>query len=1106
MSELRKKIEKQIEAIATQLYGIEDIIKIFCLAKASDLTVLLIGEHGIAKSSLARLWTDTMLVRDEETGEYRPMTFRIVTSSEVDDSLIAHPDIAVFRAENRLVMKRGELMIKDHIFIDELYLWSNKYRAKLHQLLEEKTYAGLSVLTKTYTFACLDVESEILTQNGWKKWNEVSTEDKVLSFNVKTQKLEWKPVLAVWIYDYQDLMYSVEDRDLSLLVTPNHRFLLWDKLKGSFVWRIALDLKKQRDMIIQSAEVELPERNSHFSDDFVRLIAWLKTEGHLPKGYNTLQIYQSEGLFVDEIRALLTKLSLDFTEHTRVRPNLKKEYIFTIKAKDGKWIKEIVKDKILRVSDLKLPKRQLEILYETLLKGDGWRRKDNREVFISKEKETIDTFQILATFLGKRCHVKCEKRGKYTIWRAYVTNKRKHLIRRGKLIPYKGKVWCITTEYGNFLIRRNGKVHVTGNTNPLTEWYSGQIETRNLACYSDDTEILTTSGWKKYTELTDNEEIFTLNPETKEIEIENIQKLYLYHYAGKLYHFSSQQIDWLVTPNHRLWVLRDKKKGFEFVEARELFGQPFEASKTGEWRNGKEYPEDLMRILGYYLADGFPRINEKTGHYGISLVLGKEELVKKAISSLERLGFKPHLEKNLRITVWNKELWSLLAPLGKAWEKYIPKEFKEAKKESLRVLLEAYFEGDGWKIGNQWLAKTTSPKLRDDLQEIALKCGWAINYTLDSKPHSSYSPKLKRVIHGRHQSYILHLIKKRLTPRVESISSKNRSLNTKEEWVDYDGIVWCPKTKNGILYIRRNGKPSWSGNTEDRIDLFIPMFQPDITSSQRMIKKFGKYGKKTLPLEKVATWDDYEKMREEIHEINLPSDKLVWLSLLAEECSACKYTPSKFDIGQATMSLKCKECNRNQNICARVGLSKPRFLRATVLLAKALAWYDGRKEVIWQDLYTAIKYTMPHRLIFLQKQVNILDAPKEIDEIIRMFNEDMEQWKNRDVFNKLEKIIIASKEEPPKYLKDDVQALLVEIQEDLPILNYSKEVINLAQKRVKKYYEEKVKTLTPEKLDEFRDELDSSGLDEYAKSDILSIIGIEYVPKRKRQKESKQGE
>lgn len=288
--------------------------------------------------------------------------------------------------------------------------------------------------------------------------------------------------------------------------------------------------------------------------------------------------------------------------------------------------------------------------------------------------------------------------------------------------------------------------------------------------------------------------------------------------------------------------------------------------------------------------------------------------------------------------------------------------------------------------------------------------------------------------------------------------------------------------------------------TEDRLDILVPVFQPDISSSHRLIRKFGKWGKETPKLKTVATWEDYLKMREEILAVSFKTEHLVWLSLFTEECSCCRYTKSKFDIGQATMSIKCKECNRNMSICSRVGLSKPRFLRATVLLAKALAWYRGSNEVSYEDLHEAIPYTTPHRLIFLKKKVGVLDAGDEITEIIRLFNEDMENWRNREILTKLETIISEARETTPKFLKDEAQSLLIEIAEDLPILNYANEVIDYSKKIVKRHYTKIAQsgTIQPEKVDVFRDSLDASGLDEYAKSDILKVLGIEYVPRRKR--------
>ena len=66
---VREKIWRQIREIEKTLYGIEDVIKIFCLSKATDLTIMLLGAHATAKSSLARVWSKTC-----------GLEYRIVTS------------------------------------------------------------------------------------------------------------------------------------------------------------------------------------------------------------------------------------------------------------------------------------------------------------------------------------------------------------------------------------------------------------------------------------------------------------------------------------------------------------------------------------------------------------------------------------------------------------------------------------------------------------------------------------------------------------------------------------------------------------------------------------------------------------------------------------------------------------------------------------------------------------------------------------------------------------------------------------------------------------------------------------------------------------------
>jgi len=277
--------------------------------------------------------------------------------------------------------------------------------------------------------------------------------------------------------------------------------------------------------------------------------------------------------------------------------------------------------------------------------------------------------------------------------------------------------------------------------------------------------------------------------------------------------------------------------------------------------------------------------------------------------------------------------------------------------------------------------------------------------------------------------------------------------------------------------------------TEDRIDIVIAMFQPKIIPTQWMIKKFGDHGRIEKSLERKIVWEDYLQARKEVMKVRIPKDALVWLTLFSESLSCCKYCTSKFDVSRARMKTYCGECNEKMSLCSKVALSKPRFLRATILLAKALVWFDEREEIDRDDLFTAIKYTLPHRLVFLQQEKSIFEALSEIDSLLQLFNDDMDKWKNRQVFKRLDKIILGAREpNKPVYLQEESNALQADVAENLPIKNYVTEALEAVQQAVKKKY---ITILSKKQLNNREDiskELDDSGLSPYDKGEILEQL------------------
>lgn len=76
-----------------------------------------------------------------------------------------------------------------------------------------------------------------------------------------------------------------------------------------------------------------------------------------------------------------------------------------------------------------------------------------------------------------------------------------------------------------------------------------------MNCFSDDTEIITPNGINKISELEIGDEVYSINPETNELEIKNVIKTVRQkNLYGELHHIQNAGIDLKVTPNHNFLV------------------------------------------------------------------------------------------------------------------------------------------------------------------------------------------------------------------------------------------------------------------------------------------------------------------------------------------------------------------------------------------------------------------------------------------------------------------------------------------------------------------------------------------------------------------------
>jgi len=107
---------------------------------------------------------------------------------------------------------------------------------------------------------------------------------------------------------------------------------------------------------------------------------------------------------------------------------------------------------------------------------------------------------------------------------------------------------------------------------------------------------------------------------------------------------------------------------------------------------------------------------------------------------------------------------------------------------------------------------TSSIKLRDDFQMLCLHAGWGCNYYLKSEAGSSGGFINGREIITTSDHWSLTVCKSQTKPLVNKYIKKGKQLDS---WKEFNDKVYCCSvpTEDGLIFVRRNGKSLWCGQS-----------------------------------------------------------------------------------------------------------------------------------------------------------------------------------------------------------------------------------------------------------------------------------------------------
>lgn len=347
---------------------------------------------------------------------------------------------------------------------------------------------------------CVDTETEILTQRGWLRYNELLIGDTSLSLNPDTGMAEWQPITDLYINTGHYEMVSMQGQTFDSVTTPHHRWLckVREREEETFHWKTTETLNTE-DSIPMSATVSNLPTTKKYSDATVELAAWIFCEGTI-RG-NSVELSQSHiknSIYTLEIENLLThalgdpgyvrdgflwRSELRFTPEDGLTHHGDEMTYFYInkEAVDRLRLKEVFlgQEKELDPKFItSLTQEQLLLFQRTCIKGDGSVDKHDGQAIEQHSLARIKSYEMVCAIAGLTVATGHSNTRDSDRWNTRVLQcntvapvaaaaNGRTCTDMGMSITSDKKIrtiWCPTIKYGNFLARRNGSIYYTGNT------------------------------------------------------------------------------------------------------------------------------------------------------------------------------------------------------------------------------------------------------------------------------------------------------------------------------------------------------------------------------------------------------------------------------------------------------------------------------------------------------------------------------------------------------------------------------------------------------------------------------------------------------------------
>lgn len=304
---------------------------------------------------------------------------------------------------------------------------------------------------------------------------------------------------------------------------------------------------------------------------------------------------------------------------------------------------------------------------------------------------------------------------------------------------------------------------------------------RGQKCFDASTEVLTHRGWVHWDKVVESDRLLTkARGEGGVAWFEKPEKLVQYEFTGELYGYQNHYIDWLVTPDHKLWCKPVSDGTYAAITAKKAYARE-SMVETGikhimHGIEEKTIPD--TSICTYVMDDGTECVT---------------------------------------LQVPTDDMCRMLAKLPEKVIKRVPETMYMADRYYIKAYLDELLRD---KINQLGIMYVDTKEFAGDIQALAILAGHSVRVMDDMDPGKyavCFDDKKEAFVSNIYVGEYLGHYKKY-----------------------YNGTVYCATMRTGMLFVRRNGKAMWSCNCDDYWRLLRQGYTPAEPGAPFIWDKFHK--------------------------------------------------------------------------------------------------------------------------------------------------------------------------------------------------------------------------------------------------------------------------